>query len=416
MSELLDAATQYHLAGDGVARAAVRSALVVRHALQPFSPAAFGAPLVDEEASEPRRFSFDARWRAAAEEPAGVATLPAFAPTLLSRAVDPGAALSIDRLRSALMRPHAAYLQGSLGLRLPEEEPPLLEHEPFGAAEPLARHALRSAVFERWLAARARPDPRVLHARLLARALVAPGPDGLATVEQVLEEVDPFVQCALREGLGVDAPSLPLAQVAGERLLQGTLGGIQRPASQDAGVLRVALRPEGRHGGQALRHGLDWLLASLHGLPLLELAAANKDEAPVLRRRAPLSREDAIASLQALVELREQALQSPLPFLPRSGFVHFQQLDAGQAKARQKGEAADIEALRRMALERACAEWCGDAQRKRADAGPATRLALRGRDPFIDGDAPNRARFARIAEALFGAFEHGRVLRAEALR
>jgi len=416
VSELLDAAVQYHAAAAVEAhavdaRAAVRKALVVRHALQPFSPAAFGAPLVDESAGDPRRFSFDARWRPAADEEIGIAELPAFAPARLPREMDPGAVLSVDRLRSALMRPHAAYLQSGLGLRLPEEEPPLVEHEPFGAPEPLARYALRNAAFDAWLRSGARPDVRALQVQLLARALVAPGADGQATVAQVLEDVGPFVQCALAEGFGIESQSRPVEQAAGDRLLQGVLKDIQR-----GGVLRVALRPEGRHGGQALRHGLDWVLASLHDMPLYEIAAVAKDTAPVLRRREPLSREDAITSLQALVALREEALQSPLPFLPRSGFVYFENLRASLAKAQEKAAAVDVEALQRAAMEKASTEWCGDEERKRADAGPATQLALRGRDPFVDGDADNCRRFARIAEALFGAFESERVLRMEDLR
>jgi exodeoxyribonuclease V gamma subunit len=260
----------------------------------------------------------------------------------------------------------------------------------------LARYVLRKAAFEAWLRAGARPDGQALHAHLLARALVAPGADGRATVETLLAEIAAFAQRALAEGFGATSQSLPVEQAAGSRLLQGVLAGVQR-----GGVLRVALRPEGRHGAQALRHGVDRLLASLHGLPLYELATATKDEAPRLRVRPPLSREQAIAGLQALVALREDALQSPLPFLPRSGFVYFGQM--------QKNPDPDA------ALEKAAGEWRSD-DRKRGEAGPATLLALRGRDPFIDGDAVSRDRFGRLATALFAAFEDDQALTAEDLR
>ncbi|HEU0305576.1 MAG TPA: hypothetical protein VFR30_01255, partial [Lysobacter sp.] len=83
-----------------------------------------------------------------------------------------------------------------------------------------------------------------------------------------------------------------------------------------------------------------------------------------------------------------------------TGFTYF-------ARWREKGEA--------IALEKAAEEWCGS-DRQRGDAGAATRLALRGRDPFIDGDLAQRERFARIALALFGAFEDDAPLHAEALR
>ena len=70
--ELLDAAAAYH-AGDA---AHVRESLIVRHALQPFSPAAYGAPHAGEtrpgdDTVEPRRFSYDPRWQSASIEAAG---------------------------------------------------------------------------------------------------------------------------------------------------------------------------------------------------------------------------------------------------------------------------------------------------------------------------------------------------------
>ncbi|HJW46490.1 MAG TPA: exodeoxyribonuclease V subunit gamma [Lysobacter sp.] len=394
VSELLDAAVRCHAADDAKARETIRRALVVRHALQPFSPAAFGAPLVDEAARDPRRFSFDARWHAAASEESGNATVPVFAPAPLPRDADTGAILSIERLRGALSKPHVAYLRDGLGVRLPEEEPPLAEHEPFGAPEPLARHALRTTAFDAWLRAGTRPDARALHAHLLARALVAPGADGRATVEQVLDDVAAFAQCALGAGFGAASQSRSIEQAVGPRLLQGVLPGVQR-----GGVLRVALRPEGRHGGQALRHGLDWLLASLHELPLYEIASVDEKSGPALRTHPPLSRNDAIASLQALVALREEALQVPLPFLPRSGFTYYRRLQDKGAEA---------------ALEKAGEEWRGS-DRQRGDAGAATLLALRGRDPFFDDDRHQRERFTRIATALFGAFENDAPLRGEDL-
>ena len=78
------AAARYH-GGDADD---VREALVVRHALQPFAPAAFGARARRRAAAgrrrvEPRRFSFDARWRPAAGEAAGADAAPVFAPAAL---------------------------------------------------------------------------------------------------------------------------------------------------------------------------------------------------------------------------------------------------------------------------------------------------------------------------------------------
>ncbi|MFX5157765.1 hypothetical protein ABTC76_20360, partial [Acinetobacter baumannii] len=66
------------------------------------------------------------------------------------------------------------------------------------------------------------------------------------------------------------------------------------------------------------------------------------------------------------------------------------------------------------ALERAANEWRGrDGSEGEADT--ATRLALRGRDPFRDGDAQACAHLLRLARAVFGALEHGTPFDAEAL-
>lgn len=391
VSELLDAATRYH---DGD-REAVRRALVVRHALQPFSPAAFGAPLVDEREGDPRRFSYDARWHDAASGRPGAAPARVFAPAAIEREAGTSESLSIDRLRRAISRPHDVFLQETLGLRLPEEEAPLAEHEPFGAPAPLPRYEMRERIFGAWMRIGRRPEAAALHARLLARALVAPGADGRASVDAVLNQVEPFALCALAAGFGAASETRAVEAAAGSRLLQGTLRGLQ-----NGGALRIALRPEGRHGGHALRHGIDRWLASLHGMPLYEIAAANENATPALRTHAPLPREQATANLAALVELRESALRSPLPFLPKPGYAYFAALN-------EKGP--------ETALQEARKAWMGGGGAF-AEAGATTRLALRGRDPFFDDDIGQCERFVALSTALFSALDGDAPLTAEALR
>ena len=267
-------------------------------------------------------------------------------------------------------------------------------------------------MFARWLRGGRRPAPAALHTQLLARAQVAPGADGLAVVDTLLAEVMPFAQCALEAGFNAQARAQPVAHAVGGRLLQGALDGV-RPHAGREGVLRVALRPDGRHGGQALRHGLDWLLASLHGLPLYEVYSEKKGEEPRLCVREPLSPDAASASLAALLWLREDALRAPLPFLPKSGLAYAQALRQGI------DDGKDVDETVAAALEKARKCWCGD-DNNPGEAGPDARLALRGRDPFPDDsgsqDAAARVRFARIAGELFGAFLAERALDAEALR
>ena len=388
VSELLDAAARYHH-GDAEK---VREALVVRHALQPFAPAAFGAAhegerLPDGACVEPRRFSFDARWWPAAGEAPGAAPTPVFAPAALHLPVvarDDDGTVALARLRRLLMRPHAMYLQDGLGLRLPEDEPPLLDHEPLGALDGLADYALRHAVFAAWLQAGARPNARDLHAHLLARAMVAPGADGRATVAAMLDAIAPYATLACTGGFDGPVRAINLAEPCGARVLRGVIDDVHAH-----GELRVVLNRGGVHGGHVVRFGLDHLCASLLDLPLHVLAAPGKDEPPTLTRLPALTRDAAAASLASLVSLRDHALRAPLLFLPKSGWRYVQ-------VARDKDAAA--------ALKVACECWTGGGwQPGPPEAGAATQVALRGRDPFVDGDARSQQQFAATSQALFAA-------------
>ena len=393
VSELLDAAARYH-GGDAEA---VREGLVVRHALQPFSPAAYGAPHEAERVSpdldhEPRRFSYDARWHPAASGSVGTGVPPPFAPPVLrlpARPEEEPGSVDLARLRRMFLRPHAVYLQEGLGMRLPEDEAPLPEHEPLGAPDALGNYALQHAVFEGWLRAGKRPEPAPLHARLLARGLVAPGPDGVATVRALLGEIEPFARRALDAGFGGVGKTAPFSISCGRRELRGTLDGAHGP-----GLLRVVLNANGVHGKHRVRHGLDWLCAATLGLPLHELAVPRKGDAPVLVPWPSIGANDAVAILRSLLDLREAGLRSPLVFLPKSGFDYVSRLADGKREE--------------VAWQAAAARWNGsDWQPGQAEASAATRVALRGRDPFVDDDADARARFSAVSKALFDALGGG---------
>src|SRR5207342_1980475 len=178
----------------------------------------------------------------------------------------------------------------------------------------LAQYHLRHAVFDAWLRAGMRPDAFALHARLLARALAAPGADGRATVAATLDDIAPFATLALDAGFGTAGGRVPIAIACGDRELRGALDGVH-----PSGVLRVVLNAGGLHGNHVVRHGLDWLCASMMGLRLHELAIPDKDEPPVFVVRKPLPPARAETILASLLALRDAALRAPLPFLPRSG-------------------------------------------------------------------------------------------------
>jgi exodeoxyribonuclease V gamma subunit len=397
ISELLDAAVRYHA---GPAES-VRDRLVVRHALQPFAPAAFGAPHAGDVSTEPepRRFSYDARWRAAAQEIAGTRVPSPFAPAPLRLAAPlrDSPIVTLDQLRRALQRPHAVYLQEGLNVRLPEEEAPLPEHEPLGAAEGLALHHLRHAIFDACLQSDGAIDVSQLHARLLARALVASGPDGRATVATALDDVTPFVAIARDAGFAAQRKRLPFALQLGAHALHGTLTDVH-----PRGLLRVVLNAGGLHGGHVVRHGLERLCAALCDLSLHELAVPSKDAAPVLTIFPPLADDVAHDALVSLLAARDAALRAPLVFLPKAGLQYVRTL-------RDRGDMA-------AALNAARDCWAGSEwQADLAEAGPATRVALRGRDPFLDQDMDSQRQFARLATEIFAALAGQSAVTAEAL-
>lgn len=180
VSELLDVAGAYH------ADPKARDALVVRHPLQPFAPAAFGAGdeagddgglhaggeadagrgldagsraaaggergtgVARDDAStrEPRRFSYRGEWHpAAATEGARHAVGPWVAEPLPPSV--PVEALSLVELRAFLRDPPAAFLRQRLALRLPGEADDGDDVEPLVLpGRGLQRMALQQAVFD----------------------------------------------------------------------------------------------------------------------------------------------------------------------------------------------------------------------------------------------------------------------------
>ncbi|HEY1034527.1 MAG TPA: exodeoxyribonuclease V subunit gamma, partial [Pseudoxanthomonas sp.] len=133
-----------------------------------------------------------------------------------------------------------------------------------------------------------------------------------------------------------------------------------------------------------LRNGLDWLLARAAGveLPFVEFHDIEGDIGPYTRNA--LSRDDAIEALGALLALRREGLQQPLPFAPYSGWELFsaKTISAGIGNAAKK--------------------WRGNGNGGWAEgSAEALRLALRGRDPF-DSAAALRD-FARVTGIVFGA-------------
>src|SRR5690606_31880496 len=103
--------------------------------------------------------------------------------------------------------------------------------------------------------------------------------------------------------------------------------------------------------------------------------------------RDPLSPDAARAALRRLLELREQGLREPLPFGPYSGWEFFR-----------------VEGWRQRVKE-ASKRWHGSPRSYAEGDAVATRLAMRGMDPFAD-DA-HLLRFANVTMKIFSAVQTG---------
>jgi exodeoxyribonuclease V gamma subunit len=375
VSELLAAASAYHVDPGKAAKA-----LVLRHALQPFAPAAFGS-------EDARAFSYRREWNAAASNlSAARSALPPWigAGVVLDASDESERELPLDALRRFLLDPAGQFLKHRLGLRLQDIESVEDDIEPLQApARGLQRHLLQRAVFDAMLEGR---DAAAMQARLQARGLLPSGACGRRALAALMDEVAPYAHaCKHWRGDG-EAASLALdVEIDGVRL-QGRIG-----EAWENGIARLQFGKQSGRG--AIRNGLDWLLATAAGigLPFVEFHEDTKrGVGPHLR--PPLARESAIDALQALIALRRDGLQRPLPFAPYSAWELFTAADA---------ERGVIEAAKK---------WQGREGKWSERDGDAVRLALRGRDPFASEAA--LAEFAELAYIIYGAVTQGEPMRA----
>lgn len=368
VSELLNVVAGYHAAD-----ADARQALVVRHPLQPFAPAAFG------DSDEPRRFSYREEWHPAAALRGGVRQpLQPWLTKALDAAGEASEVLALDALRRFLCDPAKQFLRERMGMRLPDEvetaddtEPLLL---PGGGWE---RTLLQRAVFDALVSEQADG----LYERLLARAQLPSGPLGRREFDELLGQARPFV----REFLQWRGDRSPQALVA-EVEIDGTLlrGRIENVYAH--GIARV--RMGAPSGPSMIRDGLDWLLlcAAGQGRPLVQVH--DDGNGASAHERPALDADAARDALRRLLQLREHGMREAIAFAPYSGWELYRALTDGLPEEK--------------AWEKARKRWQGDNSGAWAEGGSdAVRLTLRGRDLFEEPAL--RDAFARNAGLIFDA-------------
>jgi len=377
VSELLASAAQLHSDPTAAARA-----LVLRHPLQPFAAAAFGAP--DEDGPEPRRFSYRRQWRPAVDSLAGQRQpLPAWvAGDLPVDAVAAPTSASIDDLRRLFSDPAGQFLRHRLGMRLPDAAEQDSDLEPLLApTQGLAQYELQQQVFDAAVAG----TTDGLYERLRARALLPSGPLGRRQLDQGLRELHPYAQ-AFRQWRG-DA-------LADSRRLQVPIDGIdlhgRLPDWYPAGLGRVQVG--GISGRAAIRHGLEWLLLRAAGeqAPYQRFFEHDDGPGPHAMDAEPLPPAQAQAALAELLGLYRHGLHAPLPFAPYSSWKYY--------RAAREG---DLD----KAIKDAASQWQSDAGWSES-AAPAIHLVNRGAGPFAD--AAHFIDFATTSHRLYTLLEHGR--------
>jgi exodeoxyribonuclease V gamma subunit len=369
VSELLDVAARYH------ADAKAKDALVVRHTLQPFAPAAFGT-------GDARRFSYRRQWwEAAAQSVQRRMPLRPWFGGVMPLPNEWSDTLTLDALRGFLRAPAETFLRQCLGLRLAEIEGADDDIEPLVApGRGLQRKQLQQAVFEARLRGE---DDLTMQALLRARGLLPSGPLGAHVLATIRKEVDAYADQfkawrgdATPQSLRLDVP------LDGVRLL----GRIVDVYPQ--GVARV--RFGAPNGNSSIRDGLDWLLMRAAGLDMPFVQFHDSEGFGLGPHAKPnIGIDEARTLLAKLMDLRVKGLCAPLPFAPYSGWELF------KAPTLERG------------LNAAMKKWAGSDRAWGEGQGEALRLALRGREPFTD--EATRVAFVDQTMTIFSAVVSGQL-------
>jgi exodeoxyribonuclease V gamma subunit len=360
VAELLDVAARY-FADAGVAR----KRLTLMHPLQPFSADAFGR-------GDERRVSYQENWRAAIDAGQGVREeMPRFATDLPPReSADERRLVTRHALFRALGNPAREFLSDRVGLRLPERDERLPDVEPFDAGNGLHRYTLTQRVFDAAVLGGIE-DREALFRRLLAEGLIAPGAAGRQEVCALLERIAPALH-AWRSWGADAAQALPYELELDGYILSGTLSRVHASGLRQFSASK-------RHGKAVLGLGIDALVWSALGqtAPIRRLVDGEKPE--VIAAMPPAL---ARVGLNTLLDVYAHSKTSALPFMPKAGLIYFQRgQDAGAWKLARK-------------------DWTSDYGEGR---NPWVRLALRGADPFLDGDVQATQEFKLWSNQVFSA-------------
>ena len=350
--------------------------LVVKHRLQAFSPAYF-------DARDPRLFSYSTENCAASIRAQSARSAPApFVGAPLSEPEPEFRALDLDQLAGFFRNPAKFLLQRRLGLRLPLEEEPLEDREPF-AVEGLDRFLLQAELVELRLAG---ADVRAQCDVLRAAGRLPPGESGTLWFTGQCDIAEEFAAKVAPCLAGRRAEPVSLDLTLGEFRLTGQLTTLTQDGLLD---YRCVKQPG---GADLLRLWLGLLAAHAAGIE------------PVVARGLFVTREETVQLqppdhprelLASLLETYWSGLRQPLKFFPKTSWAFAEQ----EYRLSQPGNRA-----KKDPLLSARGMWEGDAYRDLTGEGDDPWFAL----CFGQGD-PLDDEFKARARTVFGPLLSRRV-------
>ncbi|MFO1349265.1 MAG: exodeoxyribonuclease V subunit gamma [Gammaproteobacteria bacterium] len=339
----------------------VRTALLVRHPLQPFSPRYFTG-------ADPRLFSYqralaDACRQAGAER----RDPPPFVDGVLAEPAPEFRDIEFDQFVDFFTNPARYWLRRRLNLQLGEGAAPLETREPF-VLDGLGEYDLRTRLLPLLLADQ---PAEIGYAAARGSGLLPHGRVGERQFQQLWDNLKHYAG-RLRKVLPRDhLPPLEVDIAVGAARLHGWLNGVSAQGLFD-------FRPATAKAKDRLRLWLRHLALNHIGPPTIAPDSVWIGLDGDLRLR-PVADPD--RHLRLLVDFYWEGLRRPLPFFPRSAYEFA--IATRQPKAKSTPQA------------QAWQEWESNDYRPGEDINPYFQLAFRGCDNPLAGE------FEELARAIF---------------
>ncbi len=277
----------------------VRDLVEIRHPLQPFD----ARTVLPGELGRPGAFTFDPAALSGARAAAGPrAAVPSFLPSALPP--PPRADVDLEDLIRLLVHPAKGFLRQRLDIALRFEEEDPSDALPV-ELDALQRWGVGDRLLRDRLAGISEEDCRQAEWR---RGVLPPGPLGMRTLDDVLQELRPLVDrtAALRSAPRRSADVT--VDLADGRQVRGTVSGLH-----DTVLVTVSFSRLGPAARLRAWITVAALTASDPEMPWAAATVGRGQQSPRCATLSPLPHDVATAVMADLVELYDHGLREPLP-------------------------------------------------------------------------------------------------------